>query len=238
MSRTETISTAHAREGSPASAGAARGRRECLAVVLVAAAVLLPRLGARSLADWDEAIYAQVAREMLERGDFLVPHHGGSPFFEKPPLYFWFTVGCYFVAGVTELGARLGSALSGIGVAAVVASLGFALGGRWVGTVAPVVLLTSAGFVLSSRSGMLDVPLTLATWLAVVAFLRFRSGSPRHAYLVAVAAAAAVMLKSVAGLIAPAGLALALWLDPDGRDQRRSAALRRAAALGLALAAP
>ena len=56
---------------------------------LVAAVVLLYRLGDFPLKDFDEAGYAEVAREMLRTGDYLTLHFNHAEFFEKPPLYFW-----------------------------------------------------------------------------------------------------------------------------------------------------
>lgn len=204
---------------------------------LLAAAVLLPALGTRSLADWDEAIYAQVALEMLERGDLLVPFYRGEPFFEKPPLYFWLTAAVYRLAGVTELAARLGSAVAGIGLALLVAGLGRALGGRWVGIGAPLVLLSGPGLVLSARSGMLDVPLTLTVWLALAAYLRTSREAPRWWYGVALAIAAGAMLKSVAVLVAPLAMAASLVLGGDRRARLAPRQVWRATALGLVLVA-
>ena len=37
----------------------------------------------------DEPRYAQVAREMLARHDWITPTLGGKPWLEKPPLYYW-----------------------------------------------------------------------------------------------------------------------------------------------------
>src|SRR5580698_4123276 len=57
---------------------------------IMACAVLLPLLGHRSLAMWDEGIYAEISREMLHRS-WLVPSWNYHPWFEKPPLLFWLT---------------------------------------------------------------------------------------------------------------------------------------------------
>ena len=61
-------------------------------LVLVAAFALLWKLGTGSLAAWDEAIYAQVAKEMVRSGDWLTLHWGNQPWFEKPPLFMWITL--------------------------------------------------------------------------------------------------------------------------------------------------
>ena len=53
----------------------------------------------------DEPRYAQVAREMLERHDWITPVLGGQPWLEKPPLYYWQAMLAYRVFGVQRLGS-------------------------------------------------------------------------------------------------------------------------------------
>ena len=63
----------------------------------------------------DEPRYAQVAREMFERGDWVTPTLGGFTWFEKPALLYWLEIVSYKIFGVTEFAARFGSALFGLG---------------------------------------------------------------------------------------------------------------------------
>ena len=63
----------------------------------------------------DEARYAQVAREMYERGDFITPTLGGFNWFEKPALLYWLQIFSYKLFGVSEFAARFGSAIFGLG---------------------------------------------------------------------------------------------------------------------------
>lgn len=58
----------------------------------------------------DEPRYAQVAREMLARHDWITPTLGGKPWLEKPPLYYWQAMLAYRVFGVSDWTARLPSA--------------------------------------------------------------------------------------------------------------------------------
>ena len=62
----------------------------------------------------DEPRYAQVAREMFERGDFVTPTLGGFDWFEKPALLYWLEIVSYKMFGVTEFAARFGSAIFGL----------------------------------------------------------------------------------------------------------------------------
>ncbi len=58
----------------------------------------------------DEPRYAQVAREMLERHDWITPVLGGKPWLEKPVLYYWQAMLSYKFFGVSDWAARLPSA--------------------------------------------------------------------------------------------------------------------------------
>ncbi len=59
----------------------------------------------------DEPRYAQVAREMLERRDWITPVLGGHAWLEKPPLYYWQAMLAYSVFGVNDRAARIPSAI-------------------------------------------------------------------------------------------------------------------------------
>lgn len=72
-------------------------------------------LGAVPLIGPDESRYAQVAREMFERNDFVTPKLGGFNWFEKPALLYWLQIFFYKIFGVSEFAARFGSALCGLG---------------------------------------------------------------------------------------------------------------------------
>jgi len=63
----------------------------------------------------DEPRYAQVAREMLERGDWFTPTLGGHTWFEKPVLLYWLEIVFFKLFGVNEFAARIGPTLCGLG---------------------------------------------------------------------------------------------------------------------------
>lgn len=81
-------------------------------------------LGSQPLVGPDEPRYAEVAREMLARHDFITPTLGGFPWFEKPPLLYWMMAASYRVLGVNEYAARLGPAICGLLTAAFIYWLG------------------------------------------------------------------------------------------------------------------
>src|SRR5690348_3035633 len=63
----------------------------------------------------DEPRYAEVAREMFSRGDWVTPTLGGFNWFEKPALLYWLEIASYHLFRVNEFAARFGSALCGLG---------------------------------------------------------------------------------------------------------------------------
>ena len=90
-------------------------------MILVGVCVLtfFAGLGRPALTDSDEAFYAESAREMIERGDWLTPYYNGQPRFEKPVLYYWLVAATYVAAGPSPGAARFPAALAGVGLVLV-----------------------------------------------------------------------------------------------------------------------
>ncbi len=89
-----------------------------LAILTYFLGLNLPLLGP------DEPRYAQVAREMFDKGDWVTPTLGGFTWFEKPALLYWLEIASYHIFGVNEFAARFGSALFGLGTVASLWILG------------------------------------------------------------------------------------------------------------------
>lgn len=70
-------------------------------------------LGHVRLFDWDEINFAESAREMIKSGDYLRVQINYSPFWEKPPFFFWLQVGAMKIFGINEFAARFPNALFG-----------------------------------------------------------------------------------------------------------------------------
>jgi 4-amino-4-deoxy-L-arabinose transferase-like glycosyltransferase len=68
-------------------------------------------LGSFGLVGADEPRYAQVAREMFQRRDWITPTLGGQAWLEKPALYYWQAEIAYALFGVRDWAARIPSAL-------------------------------------------------------------------------------------------------------------------------------
>lgn len=135
------------------------------------------QLSAFGLLGADEPRYAQVAREMLERGDWITPTLGGEPWLEKPPLYYWQAMAAYKIFGVSDWAARLPSAIDATAMAFAVYWFlrrlrpGFALDGA-------LAVTCSAAIVGFARAASTDMPLAATFTIAMMFwFAWFESGS-------------------------------------------------------------
>src|SRR5438477_4699596 len=79
-----------------------------LIVILVAAAVYLGcAIGPPSLMDDVDAVQAQIARNMLDSGDWVTARLDGVAYLEKSPLKYWMIAVSYLLFVVYDWAARL-----------------------------------------------------------------------------------------------------------------------------------
>jgi 4-amino-4-deoxy-L-arabinose transferase-like glycosyltransferase len=171
------------------------------AVVALVVWTLFYELGKGALEDWDEAIYGQVAWEMVQHGDWLTPSWNGHHFFETPPVMFWLMALAFKVGTPPELAVRLMPAIFGLLTIGFTAWLGRAILSRWVAVTAALLLVAansheSMNFVVLARQGMLDVPFTaMMVWALLHFWLGFRDS--RHWQLLGLPLGVAVMIRSI-----------------------------------------
>ncbi len=148
-------------------------RRLCYPLLLLAlcAVLFFWRLGVTPLDDFDEAYYAEGAREMLERGDLGTPYYNGKPFLLKPILIYWLIAGAFRLFGITEFAARSVSAF--FATVIILATYWFAARTLSVtaGLLAGLMLALCYLWLDTGREAMIDMPLTAA--LAPAVFLFF-----------------------------------------------------------------
>jgi 4-amino-4-deoxy-L-arabinose transferase len=94
-------------------------RKAHLAVILIFVALYLLPLGARPLMTPDEVRYAELAREMVTSGDWVVPRLNGIRYFEKPILGYWVNALALGAFGENAFAARLPQAIS-VGLTALI----------------------------------------------------------------------------------------------------------------------
>ena len=85
-----------------------------IAIVAFGILFFIPFIGNVHLFDWDEINFAEMAREMIESGDYLTVQINFQPFWQKPPLFIWMQVLSMKLFGVNEFAARFPNAICGI----------------------------------------------------------------------------------------------------------------------------
>ena len=169
--------------------------------LLLAFALLYLALGIGLRDPWpsDEPRFALVAQEMLETGKFWIPHRGGEPYPDKPPIYIWLMALAISLAGSVRLGFLLPSLLAAFGTLALVADLARRLYGARIAWVAVATLLASVQFVLQAKAAQIDMVLTFFTTFAAYGLLRHALLGPARGWWLAAwgAMGAGIITKGV-----------------------------------------
>ncbi len=128
----------------------------------------------------DEPRYAQVAHEMLAHHDWITPKLGGTPWLEKPILYYWQAMLAYGVFGVSDWAARLPSAVDAtLLIVAVYLFLrrfrpGFQLDGA-------LITASASGIIGFARAASMDMPLAASFAVALLGWYAWQeSGRKLH----------------------------------------------------------
>src|SRR5262245_3389740 len=159
----------------------------CVVLFALSAALLYPRLSF-FLFEPDEGRYAQIPREMLTRGDWIVPWLQSEPYLDKPPLFYWLVMASYAVFGFHDWAARLVPALA----VQLSVLLGYLLGRHIVGERSAfwgaLTLALVPGFVGVGRLLVLDGVLTLWVTLSLYcAFIAVKENRLRWGWWIAAA---------------------------------------------------
>ena len=164
-----------------------------LSLIFLAWAILqLGGLFTPGLLDDVDSVYIQIAREMLQRHDFVTPTIDGIRFFDKPPLMYWMAAGTMHLFGIHDWAARIPLA---VGVLVLLIAV-YALGIRLFASVSPaahpdraglyaaLAMATSIGPYLYTRFYIPDILIalwmTLSVHLFLIALERANSPAPQN----------------------------------------------------------
>lgn len=181
-------------------------------LALVVLSRLLPML-AIPLADSTEARYAEIARMMLESGDWITPYFDyGVPFWGKPPLAFWAQALSFKLLGLNDFAPRLPSWLASLAMIGLL----FVLLDKRVSRRAALwaMLIFSSCLLVYVLSGavLTDPFLALSVSLSLVAFVQVRhQGADYWRYLFFVGLAIGLLSKGPLALVLIVG-PIVLWL--------------------------
>lgn len=194
--------------------------RDLAALLLFAAILFLTNVWGYDLWPADEPRFGQVAREMLQSGDWLVLRVNGQPYTEKPPLLFWVIALFSLPFGdVTEFTARLPSVVAASVTMALTYLLARRLYGRRTAWWAALVLMTGTRFWWEARTARTDMLLTACLTAALWFFWCWHE-ERRARWLLGFygAITAAVYAKGPPGLVFPVLLIAAFyWKQKEPR---------------------
>jgi 4-amino-4-deoxy-L-arabinose transferase-like glycosyltransferase len=129
----------------------------------------------------DEPRYAQVAREMLDRRDWITPTLGGRAWLEKPPLYYWQAMLAYSVFGVSDIAARIPAGIDAT-LLVIAVYLFFRRFRRGVEVDAALITASCAGIVGYARAASMDMALAATFGIGMLAWWAWRE-SQKKIYL-------------------------------------------------------
>ena len=123
------------------------------------------------LIDRDEPRFAEASREMIERGDYIVPHFNNQFRLDKPPFAYWAQVASYRIFGENDFAARFPSAIAAALVALLILAWGTRLrtatasqeriGGDGVGWWAAIIFTLSLQTFIHGKAAVADMWLVL-----------------------------------------------------------------------------
>ncbi|MGH9580363.1 MAG: ArnT family glycosyltransferase [Terriglobales bacterium] len=188
-----------------------------LVVLLFAAAVFLGAiLSPPSLMDDVDAVQAQIARNMLQSGDWVTARLNGIAYLEKAPLPYWIVAVSFQLLGVSDWAARLPLALGVVALCLLTARFARWAFGEPAGVYSGIVLSTCVGLFLFTRILIPDALLTLTIALSLWAFLRALEEDEPHprrwALVLAASAGAGLLLKGLIAVVFIKGAALVYLL--------------------------
>ncbi len=113
------------------------------------------------LIDRDEPRFAEAAREMRQRGDYVVPYFNDDYRFDKPPLTYWLQTLSYRVFGENDLAARFPSAVAAALVAVLLLAWGRRMENECVGWWAAIIFTLCLQTFAHAKAAVADMWLVL-----------------------------------------------------------------------------
>jgi 4-amino-4-deoxy-L-arabinose transferase-like glycosyltransferase len=180
-------------------------------LALLLLAYLLPGLVAHDLWKTDDAIGIGIVHQMIEHGQWLVPHLAGEPYWEDGPFHYWIAALTAKLFGLvlgTHDGARIASGLVMAAVFALVHLAGRELYGRLEAMGAVLALLGSLGLLVHAHETLAEISMLAGQALVWYGISIARSRPHSGGWLMGVGLAVAALSKGVPAVLAPAAVAV------------------------------
>ncbi len=182
-------------------------QRYCLYLLLLGTLLFFPFLGARDFWAPVEPRYAEIARVMFIKREWIIPTVNGGLYTDKPILYFWLVLIVSKIAvSVNEWTVRLPSALGAVGVVVTTYAIGRDFFSRRVGFIAGAVLATSVRVIWEGRWAHVDMLFMFFFALSMYFAARaiFNKGSRNELLAAYALMALATLTKGLIGVVLPA----------------------------------
>lgn len=174
------------------------------AVIVAAVLALFTLLGHRGLNEPDEGRFAEIAREMSLSTNWIMPHLGGIPHLQKPPMIYWLCALSIRAFGANEWAVRLPAALAALGTVLALMHVAGLLFGSEVRWKAGLILLSSMLFFALARLITTDMLLTFFITSAIASFLHYTlRGSVRGLLLFYLCLGLGFLTKGPMALLVP-----------------------------------
>jgi 4-amino-4-deoxy-L-arabinose transferase-like glycosyltransferase len=136
--------------------------------ILFFSCVIFHILGTWSLPliDRDEPRFAEASREMIERGNYIVPYFNNQLRLDKPPLTYWAQVASYHIFGENDFAARFPSAIAAAITAVLILVWGRRMGGEKLGWWAAIIFTLSLQTFVHAKAAVADMWLVLFVTVA------------------------------------------------------------------------
>jgi 4-amino-4-deoxy-L-arabinose transferase-like glycosyltransferase len=182
-------------------------------VALVAALIFLGCvISPPSLMDDVDAVQAQIARNMLQSGDWVTARLDGIAYLEKSPLKYWMMAVSFKVFGPHDWAARIPMALGTVLLCWVTAQFGGWAFGRRAGTYSGIAIASSVGLFLFTRilipDAILTLTITVALWSLLRALDEGEAHAGRWAMLMWAAMGTGLLLKGLIAAVFPVAAGL------------------------------
>lgn len=212
-----------------------------LLLIVISALIYIGNAAQPPLLDDADASHALVAREMLERHDWVVMYQDGIRYLEKAPVHYWLVAATYLVAGQSAFTTRLSLALAMIALVLVLNSFARRFFGARAGFYSGLAAATGIGFFLFTRimipEAIFALELAIGFYLFLLAWTKeidARLGYWGCAAMIGLA----VLTLGLVGIVFPAGILIGFLILTRGWNRWRELRIFSSILIFLAIALP
>lgn len=181
--------------------------------IFIIVSIFFFALGSYPLLNNNEGLYAEIPKEMLESGNWIIPYLNDVIYIEKPPLLYWLIALSYQTFGVSEWSARLIPATSGIFTCLIILWFSLKLNLQKLNWLSSFILSTSFGYIICSRMVFFDILLTFFVTTSLLFFyLWFKEEKLTFLRISYISLALAVLSKGLVAIILAGGVVLIFFV--------------------------